>query len=1094
MKSVDPERRASSLRALTNLLPDLANNVLNLYNRAWTFTDDKIPPLAFSQSAVRFAKLLSAVHLSLGVLDDALLSHLVLNAGLPATEDFAPRKVPFMTKGEIVEFLFRGYPGLPSDTGMTVADYVIVLAGIASVLSSLDCHRKKALVLRELMVSLLPALVQARKDGAAEMGVHPAASLASLNATVNTIPTENSELPHDHSEQGMRHFLWFVCQSYGVVPSQASSVINLNATTSKSSNSNETSVFSIAQIAETTGSRALQQASARAAGSLDLKIDVLRSCINICEALPDLGGALQFSADLLRTGGSGIAPGPYDSSGSSCLSVDEQVRLVNNIYRTLSAARQLGLKHPEAEYWDDFLVRGIEAVGVNSPRSLQLHVKSELEVTGATDNQKERNPFIYNPSSKSKTFATNDPLSVAKERSLFRVTLQNLYDFEISVERIKLLSDGVPLECEAQSTIIGPYRTQTIILNGTPLSSGTLKVHGCLAKIKGCHERSFLTFTEAWSPRPSVKEKPTGLAERKRSRPPVSGADNGRNTLPPKGPVASTLISKVLGAQPNVTLKSLSAPQGAIMLLEGESKIIQIFLQNESKSTPADLLLFSFHDSSASHRQSALSNKELTAGELYDLELDLAHKQPFRLRHEDNNQDFELDAGGEIKLIVEVLGKPGLSQGAFQVDYGHLGIAKADIQETFYTRQLAIPLTVTVNESVGVAASNIIALPQILSKNQRDSQEQILKNSIQESSHTSADQLQAFLARTDIHSSSNAHCLLLLDLHNSWSNTLTMTINLSDPSSDSPPKLHVQQIQPNTTQRIPLPLPRLYVSNPYAPIPSINPANKRQFVVSATSTTPEAERAMRECFWYREALLERMKATWREESSARNGDIDLRRLKLSTRMLNALKLPELEISMTVNNAENASESSPIESPDESDVHMVGSSMYKVLISTFLTLNTTLYNRSPTPIRPILRLQPRLSNQPHSTAQDLNKKLLVHGLLQRALPTLGPGQRTTVETGFLLLSYGMYEWRASVEELVPSARGESQSGRNRAATGEFDRLDDVGRRNWVAEWPCSVVARGDGEAGNAASEEDDMGRRYAYIRERRIVSATCCLAK
>ena len=224
-KSVDPENRAASLQSLVNLLPDLTNNILNLYSRAWTFTDDKLPPLAFSQSAIRFAKLLSIVHLSAGRLDDNILRHIVLNTKLSKTELEGLDATNISTKPELAALAFRAYPSPLPDSSLPIADHTTILAGIASVLAELGYHRKKAIILKELMSTLLPALVQARKDGAAEMGVHPAASLASLNASVRAAPLQNSSKDSSDSEQGMRHFLSLVCQSYGMMISSTTEEI-----------------------------------------------------------------------------------------------------------------------------------------------------------------------------------------------------------------------------------------------------------------------------------------------------------------------------------------------------------------------------------------------------------------------------------------------------------------------------------------------------------------------------------------------------------------------------------------------------------------------------------------------------------------------------------------------------------------------------------------------------------------------------------------------------------------------------------------------------------------------------------------------------
>ena len=973
-----------------------------------------------------------------------------------------------MSKGELVNLLFRAYPRPLSESAMSIAEHTAILAAIASILSQLGYDRKKALVLKDLMSGLLPALVQARKDGAAEMGVHPAASLATLNATVRAIPLESAGVAPDDSEQGMRHLLLLVCYAYGIKPAASTRDHDpMNSPTRTRDPLEPSSTANDTQFNNAVVARAIEQASAKSYGSQDLKIDVLRSCINLCEALPDLSGALRYSAELLRVAGSCIAPGPEDSDGSPDLPVEEQVRLANNISRTLSAARQLGLGHPEADYWDEFLVRGIELMDANPSKCLLPHAGSELEIVEALETKKEKNPFIYNPFLKSKATASPKSLLVAQEEALFRVTLQNLYDFELAIERLQLDSDGVPFEGSIQTTTIGPYRTQTLLLSGTPKAAGSLSISGCTAKIKGCRERSFVTFSDPWTLKFDVKGRHVGLTGKVRPLSTVSDPGKTKPYRPTEMPTASILALNVINAQPNISMKSISLPQSAIMLLEGETKRFSITLQNLSTTIAADLLLLSFDDSTASHRHSLLSDKELSPTELYELELASAHNPSFRWARNDLDDNFRLDPGEEKTLEIEIRGKPRLSYGTIQVDYGFLGIPKADVKDRFYTRQIVIPITVTVNASIDLVRNDVVTFPGNLLLEQLNltpnPNEIDRAGSALPPVHISTpnpDYLQPILNLIRPSASTSSFCLLLLDFRNSWPNTISVTISLPNPNfQDNPLFTETLSLSPGITRRVPLPIPRLYLPDMHAPIPSLNPANKRQFVVSATKSTPDVERAMREEFWYREALLERIRATWRDENTGRRGDVELRGLRLNSRMIEAIRLQELDVKMAVaaaNNDGNGNEGTVVE---------LAPSKFSVPMSTFVTLRITLCNRSSDPIEPLLRLQPALVNAPHNIALDLSKRLLVNGILQRALPSLDPGKTQEIATGFCVLSAGIYEWGATVEEVKAKNRPvKTDNSRARAQTGDRHVLGHVGRRIWHAEDRCVIVVGG-GEGGD-----------------------------
>ena len=1074
-KSLDPENRAAILQSLASLLSDLTNNILNLYSRAWTFTQDKIPPLAFSQSAIRFAKLLSAIYLSAGKLDDNVLRHLVLNTELSEIETEWLDAVNLSTKPELAALAFRAYPSPRPNSSLSIADHTMILAGIASVLSELGYHRKKAIILKEIMSTLLPALVQARKDGAAEMGVHPAASLASLNASVKAVPSQKGSSTSDDSERGMRHFLSLVCQAYGILPLEPIGTVKHEGRDKQSATPNSKNI----EANEASIARAIQQASINAIGSQELKIEILRSCISLCEALPDFGGALQYSAELLRAGGSSKAPGPDSSDGSPDLPIEEQIRLANNISRTLSAARHLGLQHPEADYWDEFLVRGIEVVETNQARALVSHAKPELEVVETIEAKKEKNPFIYNPFLKQSSAAA-EPLLVAQEEAFFRVTLQNLYDFDVVIEHIELLSDGIPFKGFPETTLIGPYRTQTILLSGTPQEAGSLFISGCTVKVKGCRERMFPTFTKPWALKPDIKGRHVGLAQN--PRPNSTAPDPVKSNNPfPKGPTTTTLALKVTGAQPHISLKSISLPQSAITLLDGEMRTFTVTLQNTSQTVPMDLVLLSFNDSTASQLQTALASKDLSPVELYELEFASAHKQSFRRHRQDRHRELMIKPGGEATFEIEILGKPQLSHGTIQVDYGYLGIPKTDIKDRFYTRQLVIPLTVTVNASISLVRNDVVSLPSDYVR--RNEQAIIdLDGPPLGPNHPNTTSTPSYPPHDDSKSPSSPECLLLLDLRNSWPSVLTISIELQSLNNPTLPNTRTKTqsliLHPGKNHRVPIFVPRLHLPNAHDPVPSLNPRNARQFVVSSTKSTPEVERAMREAFWYREVLLSRLHATWKEESTGRGGEVELRGLRLTPRMISALKLEDLKIGMAVSLAEPhlgfASTST--------QVKQLNPVTFTVPTQSFLTITTTLHNRSTTPIHPLLRLQPSLANQTPGIALDLSRRLLVNGVLQRALDVIPPGEEVKIETGFVVLSRGRYEWGATVEEVRSHSTGtgdaKGDGKRERAATGERV-LEEGGRRVWHAEQPCTVVAEDldedeDGEEGEEGEEvEDDV---------------------
>ncbi|KAI4236429.1 MAG: hypothetical protein LQ352_008007 [Teloschistes flavicans] len=491
------------LHTLSTLLPELVTFIQNLYSRAWTFSEDKLPQLVFSETGLRFSRLLTALLASDGKLTEVNLNQIIGGQQLQHTAARPQETIVTPTRGEIAAFLLRSYPHTDTDQSLTVADRTAILAGIAAILAELGYQRKKAFVLKELLEGLIPALVEARKKGAADMGVHPAASLASLDVALIGARNQSPQLPFGEEESGLQDFMTIICRSYGI--QLGSDPLALAG--------DQRIVSEGFDKPEGTSQHAVYVAIGKFTGPPDLKIDILRLCIKVCEALPDLEGVLRFSAELLQTSGSGIAPGPEDNNGSSSLSIEDQLRLWGNIHRTVGVARQLGLEDLAAEYWDGFLLRRVDAFPFSSNSPIP-HARDELEAVTKSAADTNTGPFLYNPFGQTNRATTARPLIVAGEEAVFRVTLQNLYDFDLEVESIRLRTDDDGCRVATQDVIVGPYRTQSFYLTAVPSEHGSLTISGCYAKIRGCHERYFPLFDAPWSLKPSMKSLQAHQAER----------------------------------------------------------------------------------------------------------------------------------------------------------------------------------------------------------------------------------------------------------------------------------------------------------------------------------------------------------------------------------------------------------------------------------------------------------------------------------------------------------------------------------------------------------------------------------------------------
>jgi len=159
-------------------------------------------------------------------------------------------------------------------------------------------------------------------------------------------------------------------------------------------------------------------------------------------------------------------------------------------------------------------------------------------------------------------------------------------------------------------------------------------------------------------------------------------------------------------------------------------------------------------------------------------------------------------------------------------------------------------------------------------------------------------------------------------------------------------------------------------------------------------------------------------------------------------MIDAMKLEDVEIGYALTS---------VAGEGGTTVKQVGQSRFILQTGSFSTLFIKIANRSPDPLRVLVRLQPALRDQPHTIALDLAKIFAWSGTLQRVLqPPIGPGESREISLGLTAIFSGRYEIGVSVEE-VRKLKG-SPGGDLASFTSK--------RRIWHAREPCFVDAVND----------------------------------
>ncbi|KOS21358.1 Transport protein particle subunit [Escovopsis weberi] len=1024
----DP-RQPKHIGHLQSLLTELLEKIISSYSR---LSAENLPPLPLSERIIGFSKIQAALHICDGKLSRQCFDMIVMGKRADRDLTTTPRLLVNPTRQSILAFLFRAFPSVQTEL-LTTVDRVSILSGIASVLGPLGYHRKKAMVIRELVSVLIGGLVEARTRGAAEAGVHPAAGLISL---IPGDPRSNGAMALDLSEgdveQGIEAFLELLCKSYGIVgfdharPRRQSLIHGFD-------DSDEAVI-----------ARIRSQLATRFFGFTSIKLNILRACINFSEALPDFNGVLKFSSDLMRTAGSGVAPGPRHEDAAPLIHRDEQIRLATNISRTSGLVQRIGMTHLTAEFWDEFLVREVRLEPLPSTRIPVPHARHFLPGATAARTSQDVNPFIYNPFLKEADDTAAAHL-VADELARFKVTLQNTYDIELDIESIRLETEGVEFEALKESAVVGPYRTQVLRLQGRPKEEGFITITGAIIKIRGCRERRFAIFPKPFSPHREEKIKVRGVAS-------MLGAGRTENfaqfSLEPY-----SLDLNVTRPQPLLTVKSTTLPQSSVMILEGERQTFSVTLQNQSP-TPVDFMLFSFKDSTQEPLQAALSSRDATPVELYEYELILMKKQALRLPQ--NDQGRSIAAHGEATFEFEILGKPGLTQATIQVDYTHLGVPRDEVTEQFYTRQLSVEMTVTVNASVELIRIDTMPMRGLMPQPLRDR-----------------------LGGPDA-AVPDEHCLLSLDLRNAWPSQVTVQLESRDGISVE------EDILPGKTSRVIIPIKRIYLEDPHASIPSLNPRS-RQFVLSTSKVSPDMERAHREAFWYREKILESLRTTWRTTSvPKKSGAIELRNMRLTTRMIDIIKIPEVEIDVFMESPPNNNDNNDDDDDNNNNNNNNDGSQEPrrtAYVDEFMQIRVHITNRTKKAILPLVRLVPSLCHRTINIALDHTRKFAWNGTLQQLLPELAGNSAMDFTIGVTALCRGKFEITASVEEVrLRGAENDEQGGDGKRWTDrgaeeeeeEDSKVNDDGGGRGGETGGEKEMEEEENEKAKQEEEEEDLG--------------------
>lgn len=537
-----------SAKRLSTMLPELVRQIVVLYRSSEGPLE--LPSLVVCEATVRGSKLLAILHNSDGALNAAALRQIVEKRRNISRKPLDPTSSSFkasslqgsrlLAKSAIAEVVVSALP-IHEDT-IAVPDQLTLLGGIASVYSILGMDRKKAMTIKDLVVKLTAALNQARKLGAAEMGIHPAASLSAEHGT-------DSLTASMQESGGMLNMIADVANIYGV---------HL--------------IGGEAQSEDQTAEQRLQHTRPRAFGGEALQFSTLRELLALCEASPDPYGILSLIASFFASAGPQSAVDGKPLSGGVAIAQAEQAHLASTISRTIGVSKQLGLTDTQAEYWDPYLLRDVAF----SPRRTSSELIDWAKLKGARPASSQRdsaNPLLYDPNARRQATAERSAILVEGEAIDCLLTLQNPYEVALDIESIKFVTEGVRLVANHEVLHLGPARVQQLLVSVTPSSTGKTEIKGCRIKLASFREELFHIIRKPWSMQQSLVVKNMGQEARSGDQDPKQKSAE---------PETATVSADVISPLPSLILKATSLVESSLMLLEGEKHTFEATIENVS--------------------------------------------------------------------------------------------------------------------------------------------------------------------------------------------------------------------------------------------------------------------------------------------------------------------------------------------------------------------------------------------------------------------------------------------------------------------------------------------------------------------------------
>ncbi|KAK6461290.1 TRS120 targeting complex component [Scheffersomyces coipomensis] len=1008
----------------------ISSKVLHFYQISTNDFENMVPDIVYVEAILRIIKFKIGVYLSGGYESKVtLLESLVKSTKVPSTASIID--TTYFSKSDILNTIDNIFKLQLIDMG--IIEQCRVYCTLASMYTDLGMLRKRAFILRFLLVALLPKLEQ------------------------NYNLVNNDELKDIRDEvHSIRDLFEYLFLIYGINLESESSAIDSSIHSEKS--------------------------------WLSLQIQVLRLCIQISEAMKDYKFFLQLGTLLLTRYSHCL---PTDDQITLKEKIDSLIYLSNRNNLNLSSPYWDPFLVRRVQFVNNKNKDDIIPFSEYEKNTAQTVGLGDVNTNNGYEQTPE--PFLFDPYNKVDNNATTinrDKLLLKDEVYQLKVLLQNPFAFEIELNDVSIVTEddfkvqtfkhhirslrvinkmgassgllgrnvtqsinttnslkktmstssttsvGLPasiptaptLSSNASSNvamsslIVPPLSTEIFSIPFKPLQVGELTILGFNIQIGTCNPQLFKIIDGELFNETSFKVKSMGIGEVSFDK-----ASHERSTLDAVihnletcNVNARTSIRElsltVIPPQPSLSLTKSSVNNGWIMLLEGEIYKFSITLTNHS-DVLINYLSFSFWDSTIEPLNKRLStsvgNQTLPAAEIYEIEYNLLKVKPFKiLNKEAISEEYKtIEPRKEITIDYEVMGKRGMKESKLILEYSH---KQFDDVKNSFIKHINVPLNLTILSSIEILGCDIIPLFS-------SSLQGFKGEYINDGKEENLNEVLKFI--TSIIESPTEeigdYCLFILDIRNFWNEKLKCQFNYQ--ISKQKQFSITEIIEPSKTSRLLIPIKR--IGNEIDLTRLIPSLRHKQFVKNYLISEAD-DLQMRELFWLRHYILENLHGTWETiESKKRMGLIELRTIRLTPKMANVLQFNKIRILTSI---EDEFDNQPCHKE---------SNQYLLKVDQFYSLKTVIINEGLVDIKGILRHLP-ISMNILSTTNNINvikaqlsidKKILINGVLQSTIPMVKAGETIELELTFLILERGEYEW-GSVLDILNHKQGLQIVGR------------------------------------------------------------------